>query len=173
MHLNAESMRLERLSVPELQAEYAGLTGEALRSRHRSYLTRRIPWRLQARAYGGLSEWPSAGSASAACTRISATARLERICRRYLAWHNQEAMSVTPNQIRELLRAAPFQPFRIHLADSRVLEVPHPEFVAIQPDGRWIIVVNPLRLGGYEVVNLPLIVSMTVLNDPPANQQAA
>ena len=82
-------------------------------------------------------------------------------------------MSVTPNQIRELLRAAPFQPFRIHLADSRVLEVPHPEFVAIQPDGRWIIVVNPLRLGGYEVVNLPLIVSMTVLNEPPANQQAA
>ena len=49
-----------------------------------------------------------------------------------------------PNQIRELLRAAPFQPFRIHLADSRVLEVPHPEFVAIQPDGRWIIYVADL-----------------------------
>jgi hypothetical protein len=45
--------------------------------------------------------------------------------------------------------------------------------VAIQPDGRWIIVVNPLRLGGYEVVNLPLIVSMTVLPEPPASQQAA
>lgn len=42
MDLNAESMRLERLSVPELQAEYAGLTGEAARSRHRGYLTRRM-----------------------------------------------------------------------------------------------------------------------------------
>jgi len=89
------------------------------------------------------------------------------------AWHNQEAMTVTPNQIRDLVRAAPFRPFRIHLADGRVLEVPHPEFVAIQPDGRWIVVVNPLRLGGYEVVNLPLIVSMTVLQEPPANQHAA
>ena len=75
---------------------------------------------------------------------------------------------MTPNQIRELVRAAPFQPFRIHLADSRALEVPHPEFVAIQPDGRWIIVVNPIRLGGYELVNL----SLTVLPDPPASQQA-
>lgn len=56
MDLNAEWMRLERLSVPELQAEYAGLTGEAVRSRHRGYLTRRILWWLQARAYGGLSE---------------------------------------------------------------------------------------------------------------------
>ena len=56
MDLNADSMRLERLSVPELQAEYAGLTGESVRSRHRGYLTRRILWWLQARAYGGLSE---------------------------------------------------------------------------------------------------------------------
>lgn len=78
-----------------------------------------------------------------------------------------------PNQIRELLRAAPFQPFRIHLADSRLLEVPHPEFVAIPPHARSIIVVDPLRLGGCEVVNLRLIVSMTALPDPPANQQAA
>jgi hypothetical protein len=35
MDLNAESMRLERLSVPELQAEYAGLTGEVVLSPER------------------------------------------------------------------------------------------------------------------------------------------
>ena len=80
---------------------------------------------------------------------------------------------MTPDEIRKLLRAAPFRPFRLNLADSRSFEVPHPEFVAIQPAGRWIVVVAPNELGGYEVVNLPLIVSMTVLNDPPANQQAA
>ena len=56
MDLTAEETRLARLSVPELQREYAGLTGEAVRSRHRGYLTRRILWWLQARAYGGLSE---------------------------------------------------------------------------------------------------------------------
>jgi hypothetical protein len=35
------------------------------------------------------------------------------------------------------------------------------------------VVVAPNELGGYEVVNLPLIVSMTVLPEPPASQQAA
>jgi len=49
MDLTAEETRLARLSVPELQREYAGLTGEAVRSRHRGYLTRRILWWLQAR----------------------------------------------------------------------------------------------------------------------------
>jgi hypothetical protein len=92
---------------------------------------------------------------------------------RYRAWHNQEAMSVTPDELRKLLRAAPFRPFQLHLADQRTFDVPHPEFVAIQPAGRWIVVVAPNELGGYEVVNLPLIVSMTVLPEPPASQQAA
>lgn len=80
---------------------------------------------------------------------------------------------MSPDQIRKLLRAAPFRPFRLNLVDNRSFDVPHPEFVAIQPFGRWIVVVTPNELGGYEVVNLPLIVSMTVLPDPPASQQAA
>ncbi|MFZ4697967.1 MAG: hypothetical protein ACOYMO_08175 [Phycisphaerales bacterium] len=41
--------------------------------------------------------------------------------------------------------------------------------LAVYPDGQEITVVNPLRLGGYELVNL----SLTVLPDPPASQQAA
>jgi hypothetical protein len=80
-------------------------------------------------------------------------------------------MSVTPDELRKLLRAAPFRPFRLHLADQRTFDVLHPEFVAIQPAGRWIVVVAPSELGGYEVVNLPLIVSMTVMPEPPASQQ--
>jgi hypothetical protein len=56
MDLNAESKRMERPSAPKLQAEYAGLTGEAVRSSHRGYLIRRILRWSQARAYGGLSE---------------------------------------------------------------------------------------------------------------------
>jgi hypothetical protein len=103
----------------------------------------------------------------------SARSRRWALCPRYRAWHNQEAMSVTPDELRKLLRAAPFRPFQLHLADQRTYDVPHPEFVAIQPAGRWIVVVAPNELGGYEVVNLPLIVSMTVLPEPPAGQQAA
>jgi hypothetical protein len=82
-------------------------------------------------------------------------------------------MSVTPDELRKLLRAAPFRPFQLHLTDQRTFDVPHPEFVAIQPAGRWIVVVAPNELGGFEVVNMPLIVSMTVMPEPPASQQAA
>lgn len=39
-----------------LRAAYAEVFGEAARSRHRHYLIRRIAWRLQADAEGGLSE---------------------------------------------------------------------------------------------------------------------
>ena len=80
---------------------------------------------------------------------------------------------MTPDELRKLLRAAPFKPFRLNLADGRSFDVPHPEFVAIKPHGRWIVVVTPDELGDFEVVNVPLIVSMTVLPDPPAIQQAA
>jgi len=34
----------------------------------------------------------------------------------------------TANQIREVVRAQPFRPFIIHLADGRTFDVPHPEF---------------------------------------------
>lgn len=49
-------------------------------------------------------------------------------------------------------RAQPFRPFVIHLADGRQLNVPHPEFVAITPPGRTIIVTKPD--GTHEVVDL-------------------
>ena len=56
MNLQAELRTLERLTVGELHARYAELFGESARSRHRQYLIRKIAWRLQADAEGGLSE---------------------------------------------------------------------------------------------------------------------
>lgn len=47
---------LENLSVGQLQERYAQVYGEQARSRHRCYLIRRIAWRLQASAEGGLTE---------------------------------------------------------------------------------------------------------------------
>lgn len=43
---------------------------------------------------------------------------------------------MTSDKLREVLRAAPFQPFILHLADGRQLEVRHPELMAISPSGR-------------------------------------
>lgn len=51
-----ELAELENMSVGELHERYADIFGEPSRSRHRRYLIRRIAWRLQASAEGGLTE---------------------------------------------------------------------------------------------------------------------
>lgn len=47
---------LEQMTVGQLQQRYVEVFGEPVRSRHKQYLIRRIAWRLQANAEGGLSE---------------------------------------------------------------------------------------------------------------------
>ncbi|MFW6153747.1 MAG: DUF2924 domain-containing protein [Planctomycetota bacterium] len=44
------------MSTGELVERYAALTGQPVRTRHRTYLIRKIAWRLQAKAEGDLSE---------------------------------------------------------------------------------------------------------------------
>jgi hypothetical protein len=48
--------KLRGLPVPVLQSRYRAVTGEPARSSNRQFLARRIAWRLQAEAEGGLSE---------------------------------------------------------------------------------------------------------------------
>jgi hypothetical protein len=47
---------LERLSVSQLQTRHAELFGETTTARHKTWLIRRLAWRLQALAEGDLSE---------------------------------------------------------------------------------------------------------------------
>lgn len=54
--VTAEVVRLEKMSVSQLAKRFEQLFGEECRSRHKRYLIRRIAWRLQANAEGGLSE---------------------------------------------------------------------------------------------------------------------
>ncbi|TWT44968.1 hypothetical protein RAS1_13880 [Phycisphaerae bacterium RAS1] len=56
LNLVKELAALEQMTVGQLQQRYADVFGEAVRSRHKQYLIRRIAWRLQANAEGGLSE---------------------------------------------------------------------------------------------------------------------
>lgn len=56
LNVTAEIERLRNLRVSQLQEEYSLLTGEVARSNNRAFLIKRIAWRLQARALGGLSE---------------------------------------------------------------------------------------------------------------------
>ena len=55
--LLGEIQRIQRLSVSELQAEWSRLyNGEACRSRNRTFLMKRLCWRIQELAHGGLSD---------------------------------------------------------------------------------------------------------------------
>ena len=56
LNLAKELAVLEKMTVGQLQQRYAEVFRETVRSRHRQYLIRRIAWRLQANAEGGLSE---------------------------------------------------------------------------------------------------------------------
>jgi hypothetical protein len=47
---------LERMTVSQLHARYAEVFGEPSRSGNRQWLLRRVAWRIQALAEGGLSE---------------------------------------------------------------------------------------------------------------------
>ena len=56
MNIGREIAVLERMSVDQLRGRYAEAFGEATSARHKQWLVRRIAWRLQALAEGGLSE---------------------------------------------------------------------------------------------------------------------
>ena len=56
LNIAKEVAALEQMTVGQLQDRYVEAFGEPVRSRHRQYLIRRIVWRLQANAEGGLTE---------------------------------------------------------------------------------------------------------------------
>jgi hypothetical protein len=57
-------------------------------------------------------------------------------------------------QLREAHQATPFRPFRVHLADGKTLEVPHPEFMWIMPDDRTAGIWKATRGAGYGAASL-------------------
>ena len=60
------------------------------------------------------------------------------------------------HELRQLVEASPVKPFRLHLADGRKLDVPHPAAIVERPEGVT------------EWVNLPIVVSVETLADSHA-----
>jgi len=56
MNIGKDITILKAMTVPELRAKYAEVFGEETRSWHKEFLIKRIAWRLQSLAEGGLSE---------------------------------------------------------------------------------------------------------------------
>lgn len=56
LNVGQKVSELRRMTVGELRREYAEVFGEQTRSFHKEFLVRRIAWRIQANAEGGLPE---------------------------------------------------------------------------------------------------------------------
>lgn len=56
LDIDKEMAALERMTAGQLAERFAELFGEQTHSRHRTYLIRKILWKIQTREAGGLSE---------------------------------------------------------------------------------------------------------------------
>lgn len=74
---------------------------------------------------------------------------------------------MTADQIRKLSEAVPFQPFRVHMANGRSLDVPHPDFMHLSPTGRRLVVES--LDDSFEIVDVLLVTSVESL---PRNGKA-
>jgi len=69
---------------------------------------------------------------------------------------------MTIEQIKKLHDVRPFQPFRIHMADGRHIDVKHSECLARSPGGRTFIVYTGDE--DWEIVDLLLVTSLELIN---------
>lgn len=76
---------------------------------------------------------------------------------------------MTVDQLKQMQRAQPFRPYRIHLADGGHLDVEHPDFLARSPTGRTVIVYE--LDDSFEIVDLLLVCTLEVLNGERRSQQ--
>ncbi len=67
---------------------------------------------------------------------------------------------MTIEQLRNVHRAQPFQPFTIHLADGRRVLIPHPDFLSHSPTGRTIIVYQTNE--SFSILDLLLVTELEV-----------
>jgi hypothetical protein len=59
-----------------------------------------------------------------------------------------------------MVRAAPFQPFNVRMADGRVFHIPHPDFISIFPSGRVAIITS--LDDSFSIVDLILMTELEV-----------
>ncbi len=67
---------------------------------------------------------------------------------------------MTIEQLRNVHQAIPFRPFSIHLADGRVFQVLHREFLSHSPSGRTVVVHQADE--GFSVLDLLLVTELEI-----------
>jgi hypothetical protein len=72
------------------------------------------------------------------------------------------------DEIRELYNAAPFKPFELGLTNGRTVSVKHPEFMALSPSGRTIVV---FERDGHLTIDVPLIIATKTYENGAASRK--
>lgn len=69
---------------------------------------------------------------------------------------------MTGDRIRSFYNTTPFAPFRVHMANGRSVDVPHPEFMHLSHTGRWLTV-DSADDDSFEIVDVLLVTSVEKL----------
>jgi hypothetical protein len=76
-----------------------------------------------------------------------------------------EMPGMTIEQLRAIHQVTPFRPFTIHLADGRLIDVPHREFPSHLPSGRTRIVYH--QDDTFSIIDLLLVTELKVHDGTP------
>ncbi|MEX2218175.1 MAG: hypothetical protein WD749_05390 [Phycisphaerales bacterium] len=66
---------------------------------------------------------------------------------------------MTIDALREAREGRPFKPFTLHLADSRSVRIPHPDFLYMPPKNPRTIVISTVS-GGIRLIDLLMVVEI-------------
>jgi len=77
---------------------------------------------------------------------------------------------MTPVRLREVLRAKPFRPFRLHLADGETVDVVHPELALLTQDSQTVVVVWPQNK--LNIIDVPLVTRISRTRASPRRRGA-
>jgi hypothetical protein len=69
---------------------------------------------------------------------------------------------MSSESLQRMIRAVPFQPFALDLADGERIQVPHPEFIAHAPGNRTAHITLPGD--DFRIIDLLLVVSISPSN---------
>jgi hypothetical protein len=74
---------------------------------------------------------------------------------------------MTIEQLRDMLNAQPFRPFRAHLADGRAVEIQHPECVGYGGGRTFVVYTSGDH---FEVIDLLLVSSLETIDGKPGRR---
>ncbi len=74
-------------------------------------------------------------------------------------------MSMHPDELKQLLHAAPFRPFTIFMPSEKSFTVPHQDFAWLSPNGRTLIVATAEGTAGNHL-SVPMITRVEVEEAP-------